>query len=475
MSRHLNLKIAVACAAFGWLCWSVGSVSNAQTAGAAGLSPDLQEVVKLSQAKMPDDVIKNYIINSGKTYRLSVDDIIYLNNQGVSSSVITTLQTAGSAAPSVPVPTTPPPVAPVPTTPPQVMPVATTPASMPVQTAPVPQPTTPAPAIYANTPPPGAGIAPAVVQSAPPPPPDVNFQYFHDQLAPFGAWINVNGVMYWRPDQAMAVNPDWRPYYDMGQWVQTDNGLYWQSDYTWGDIPFHYGRWVLYPGMGWLWAPDYTWGPAWVFWRQDEADGAIGWAPLPVGAVYVNGGFFYHGVAVGVNFDFGLGVTCFTFVGCEHFHEPYFRMRGHEWAYHIDHARMHDFYGRSVIRNDFHRDEHGRFVNDGIGRDRMEHLTHVQHASFEERNPVGDRNHLAAAHAEEFHGKPMGEPAHAQPGNPGGARPAGPGGENGASHQPSLGNQHSALGAPVSKVYRPPNQNGSQSQQSQQSQRQKKP
>ena len=53
--------------------------------------------------------------------------------------------------------------------------------------------------------------------------------------------------MYWRPDAAIAANPDWRPYYDMGQWVQTDNGLFWQSDYTWGDIPFHYGRWVLNP------------------------------------------------------------------------------------------------------------------------------------------------------------------------------------------------------------------------------------
>ena len=438
LSRYSNLKIAVACAAIGWMCWSAGGICNAQTAGAASLSPDLQEVVKLSQAKMPDDVIKNYINSTGKSYRLSVDEIIYLNGQGVSAGVITALQTAGANTQAVPVPATPPPAIPVATTPP------------PVQTAPVPQPTTPAPAVYANVPPPDTAPAPVVAQSAPQSP-EANFQYFHDQLAPFGTWLNINGVMYWRPDQALAVNPDWRPYYDMGQWAQTDNGLYWQSDYTWGDIPFHYGRWVLYPGMGWLWAPDYVWGPAWVFWRQDEADGAIGWAPLPVGAVFVNGGFFYHGVAVGVGFDFGLGVACFTFVGYDHFHEPYFRMRGHEWAYHIDRERMHGFYGRSVLRNDFHRDEHGRFVNDGIGRDRMEHLTHVQHASFEERNPVGDRNHLAAAHAEDPHGKPAGEPAHAEPA---------------ASHEQPAGSERPGSSASASKVYRPPTSNASQSQQS---------
>jgi len=39
--------------------------------------------------------------------------------------------------------------------------------------------------------------------------------------------------MYWRPDRAIAANPDWRPYYDNGQWTHTDNGLFWQSDYSW--------------------------------------------------------------------------------------------------------------------------------------------------------------------------------------------------------------------------------------------------
>jgi hypothetical protein len=238
----------------------------------------------------------------------------------------------------------------------------------------------------------------------------VNFQYFHDQLSPYGTWVDVGGQMYWRPDGALAANPDWRPYYDMGRWVQTDNGLFWQSDYTWGDIPFHYGRWVLDPERGWLWAPDYTWGPAWVFWRHDEVGASIGWAPLPVGAVFVEGGFRYRGVVVGADFDFGMGEGCFVFIGYDHFH-----------AFHIGRDHIHEFYGRSVVRNEFRRDEHGRFVNNGIGRDRVEHLTHVEHSNFEERHPVGDRDRVSA-------------PAHAEPGKPGEPQAA----------------------APASKVFRPP-------------------
>ena len=361
----------MACAAIGWLCCTSGTNCFAQNA-ATGLSPDLQEVVKLAQAKMPDDIIKNYIASTGRAYRLSADDIIYLNSQGVSPGVITALQTAVATTPS-------PPTTPVP---------------------PTPQPT---PSAVPTTVPTPVATAPSVIQT-PPPPAAVNFQYFHDQLAHYGTWLDVNGTMYWRPDQAIAVNPDWRPYYDMGQWVETENGLYWQSDYAWGDIPFHYGRWVLYPGLGWLWAPDYTWGPAWVFWRHDEADGCIGWAPLPVGAVFVDGAFRFRGVVVGADFDFGLDESCFTFVSYDHFHEPFIRLRGHEWAWHVDRSRVHGFYVHSVLRNDFRRDDHGRFVNYGIGHDRVDHFTRVEHANFEERNPVGDHAHMRGddAHRQDF-------------------------------------------------------------------------
>ena len=101
-NKNSTLKTAIACAAIGWMCWSPANVCQAQTppANSSGLSPDLQEVVKLSQAKMGDDVIKNYISSAGKSYRLSADDIIYLNSQGVSPGVISALQTTAVVRPT---------------------------------------------------------------------------------------------------------------------------------------------------------------------------------------------------------------------------------------------------------------------------------------------------------------------------------------------------------------------------------------
>jgi len=442
-NKMTNMKAAIkavlACVAVGWMCWSGGIVCSAQTAP-SNFSPDLQEVVKLSQAHMSDDVIVNFIKSSGKSYRLNANDILYLSELGVSQGVISALQTASSGgSPAYQNPAT----VPLPTTPPPPLQVQPLPAPA-IAYPPPPAPAVPvvdmqqeqrAAILRDNGPP-----APAVpVVDMQPPAQEPSFDYFHDQLAPFGTWVNVGGVWYWHPDQAIAANPDWRPYYDMGQWVETDNGLFWQSDYTWGDIPFHYGRWVLDPVRGWLWAPDYTWGPSWVYWRHAEADGAIGWAPLPVGAVFVGGALMFNGVAVTADFDFGLGDGFFVFVGYDHFHEGFFRMRGHEYAFHVPRERVREFYGRSVIRNNFRRDEQGRFVNDGIGRDRIERLTRVEHSSFEERNPVGDRNKLAVQRAEEINRASVARPGEPRPGLPA----AGPAGRP-------------AVPAPVNKVFRPP-------------------
>ena len=414
-----TMKVTLACVVIGWMCWSASNVCNAQTPP-SNLSPDLQEVVKLSQSHMGDDVIVNYIRSTGKSYRLSAEDIIYLSSQGVSQGVISALQTASSANPN------PPPVASAPTTPPS------------------PPPPGASPAVGSVPPAPDSGTTPAAGTTPPPVAEEVNFDYFHNQLAPYGTWVQVEGYGWcWRPDTAINANPDWRPYYDMGQWVYTENGWFWQSDYTWGDIPFHYGNWIRDPNYGWLWVPGYTWGPAWVFWRQAEVDGCIGWAPLPPGAVFVDGGWIFHGVRVGVDFDFGLGADFFVFVGYDHFHDGFFRMRGHEYRFHVPRERVRGFYGRTVLRNEFRRDEHGRLVNDGIGRDRVERLTNHREvaAHFEERNPVGDRNRLNAQRTEEARrqvgqqvGKP-GEQGHEQLGKPGGQRMA---------------------PVPVNKVFRPP-------------------
>ena len=45
-----------------------------------------------------------------------------------------------------------------------------------------------------------------------------------------------------------------------------------------GDIPYHYGTWVMDPVYGWVWVPGYTWAPSWVEFR--EGPDYIGWAPV---------------------------------------------------------------------------------------------------------------------------------------------------------------------------------------------------
>jgi hypothetical protein len=593
VSPRFALKTIAACAFVGFLCLGTGNLSRAQTTST--LSPDLQEVVKLSKQHMSDDVIINYIKSSGRSYKLSVDDIINLNNQGVSSAVISALQTASSGAGTSA--TTPPPVA---TTPP-----ATGGASMPEPPAldaaggaPPPVASTPPAAVM---PPPGAApaalrdnffedgglnpalwttqssilsslgamegvertpalvftpsgmqmsgirnerefmgiqsvasfvppftfsanvsgmdqrgipfevylvsadlqqwlsvaghlggrgdreevrirgplgglafptgsrstpeygiwlnhsgsgwpisalgerlfdrpianepytiqisasadgrasvslltasgqlvgaqnvfmgngpfsivlagrdgstranwqsaqltspVAPAAVEQAPPPPATPTMDYFKAQLAPYGNWVQVPGYgLCWQP----VVDPGWRPYYDGGHWEYTDAGWYWQSDYPWGDIGFHYGRWV-YAEMGddpsWVWMPGYDYAPAWVVWRHADDEGYIGWAPLPPGAVFVDGGWEYNHVRVGADFAFGMGPGFFTFVDYGHlFFDPHLYPRGYR-AFVVPQDRLAFIFGHSVVMNHY-RFDHGRFFDDGLPHDRMVALTH---------------------------------------------------------------------------------------------------
>ena len=78
-TKRKNVKSAMkgvlATAALGWMCWGAGTTCLAQTT-AANLSPDLQEVVKLSQQKMSDDIITSYIKNTGHPFKLGADDIL---------------------------------------------------------------------------------------------------------------------------------------------------------------------------------------------------------------------------------------------------------------------------------------------------------------------------------------------------------------------------------------------------------------
>lgn len=366
--RRLNLFLALVGMALGWLCWNAGGICRAQTPP-ANLSPGLQEVVKLTQAHMGDDVIMAYIKNSGAAYPLSANDILYLNSQGVSQPVISALLQSKSAADANPPPSVPPPAAP---------------SADQQYYGPKSGPVSPPQTSYAPASAPPSAPAPATA-----PAPEVNFNYFHDQLAPYGSWIDMPGYgPCFRPVDASV--PGWRPYCDRGHWVYTDDGWFWQSDYPWGEIAFHYGRWHYSLNYGWVWVPAYDYAPAWVCWRHAEGEGYCGWAPLPPAAVFRAGiGLTFNG-RVGLDIDFGLNQTYFTFVAYDHFWDHDCR------RYVVPRERVAYFYHSSVIVNNYHV-EHGRFVVEGLGHERMGALTH--HEVRAER--VEMRDSRIAHHVEE--------------------------------------------------------------------------
>ena len=249
------------------------------------------------------------------------------------------------------------------------------------------------------------------VAAAPAIPPTPTLDYFQSQLAPYGNWVDVPGYgACWEPN----VGPGWRPYYDGGHWEDTDAGWYWQSDYPWGDITFHYGRWAyvnLADDPAWVWIPGYDYAPAWVVWRHDDADGYIGWAPLPPGAVFVDGGWMFHGAHVGVDFAFGLGDGFFTYVDYNHlFFDPHMYPRGYR-AFLVPHDRLAFIYRHSVIENHYAMD-HGRFVNVGLPRDRMAVLTHHDIRPMAMDNlRHQDEMHNAMVRRDDIHNFNAGRPA----------------------------------------------------------------
>lgn len=110
---------------------------------------------------------------------------------------------------------------------------------------------------------------------------------FYNDLKPHGVWMQVAPFGFvWRPYTAMT-SPAWRPYCDGGQWVWVNNTWCWQSEYAWGSIPFHYGRWMLSRTLGWVWVPGREWSAGWVSWRDTSTEHR--WAPLPVDRAYDNG------------------------------------------------------------------------------------------------------------------------------------------------------------------------------------------
>jgi hypothetical protein len=145
---------------------------------------------------------------------------------------------------------------------------------------------------------------------------DVSFSFFYSSLSPHGDWLEVADYGYcWRPAR---VSVDWRPYAD-GYWAYTDVGWTWVSYEDFGDITYHYGRWVFIEDEGWCWVPDYEWGPAWVSWRY--SDDYVGWAPLPPAAQFD----YSIGFNVWVDSRYDIGPYYYNFCEVRYFGAPALR------------------------------------------------------------------------------------------------------------------------------------------------------
>ncbi len=121
---------------------------------------------------------------------------------------------------------------------------------------------------------------------------------FRPILDKYGHWVeDARYGVVWVPAQRW-VGDDFAPYLTRGRWaLDTAGDWVWVSDYPFGDVVFHYGRWVWVVGLGWAWVPGYRYAPAWVSWRVPSHDALyVGWAPLPPSYVW------HGGVAVGVGF-----------------------------------------------------------------------------------------------------------------------------------------------------------------------------
>lgn len=318
------------------------------------LSPAAQEILKLLQSGVAEPVLLAFVSNSKAHFDLGSDQIIYLNDLGVASTIVTAMiqrDTALSEAAAQPAPANPddPSLAPMPpadngTPPPVPMDNALNASSDTPGQAPATPPDYPTD--YTDDI--GTGVSM----------PDEGSDYYYGSLAPYGNWIILPGYgRCWQPI-AWEFNHNWRPYCDHGHWVYTDCGWYWSSDYSWGWATFHYGRWFFDRRQGWCWRPDRTWGPAWVSWRQSKD--VCGWAPLPPSARFSPGaGFTFHQRRVGEDFDFGLKPGHYTFMPFSHLADR------DPKRFQFAHDRTADAFHNTAVINRVTVDNH-RVVNRGL-------------------------------------------------------------------------------------------------------------
>lgn len=118
---------------------------------------------------------------------------------------------------------------------------------------------------------------------------------FRADLDPYGRWVDDSRYGHvWVPDTQL-VGSDFAPYVSNGNWaLDADNNWVWESNYPFGGVVFHYGRWVWIDSVGWSWVPGRRYAPAWVVWRVPTDDYAyVGWAPAPPTFVWYGTGLFW--------------------------------------------------------------------------------------------------------------------------------------------------------------------------------------
>jgi len=147
--------------------------------------------------------------------------------------------------------------------------------------------------------------------------PVADYGTFYDSLSSYGSWFETPDYGYvWQP--AVVREANWRPY-SRGRWVCSDRGWTWVSEEPFGWATYHYGRWALTSGRGWIWVPGTEWAPCWVSWRENDSH--IGWAPLPPETLAWRGQSWDTTVDV----RFGIGAAWFNFVEIGNFGSPIYR------------------------------------------------------------------------------------------------------------------------------------------------------
>ncbi len=131
-------------------------VQPGQPSPSAKLPYGAEDIVKLTRSQISEDIILNYVQNSGTSYNLSPSDVVTLKDQGVSDRVIKAMLDQRKKLAEVAAQTAPPPS-------PQA-PLQSDPQSEPQTSAPAPTPSSPDAAPPVVTPP-NAPLA----QAVPPP------------------------------------------------------------------------------------------------------------------------------------------------------------------------------------------------------------------------------------------------------------------------------------------------------------------